>query len=51
MSYIYIHILVKLAIIVEGDPKSPFSIASTPINPFPGLLHFTLDLYLIMISV
>ena len=31
--YIYIHIYiskVKLATIVEGDPKAPFSIATTP---------------------
>ena len=38
---------VKLATIVEGDPKAPFSIAT----PFPGLLHFTLEPYLIMLSV
>ena len=43
--------------IVEGDPKAPFSIATTPrcsgggFTPFPGLLHFTLDTYLIMLSV
>ena len=37
---------VKLATIVEGDPKAPFSIATTP-----GLLHFTLEPYLIMLSV
>ena len=34
----------KLATIVEGDPKAPFSIATTPkcrevVTPFPGLLH------------
>ena len=43
-----------LATIVEGDQKAPFSIAITPRGgaiPFPGLLHFTLDLYLIMLSV
>ena len=39
---------VKLATLVEGDPKVPFSIATTPrwregAIPFPGLLHFTLD--------
>ena len=28
--YIYIYIRVKLATIVEGDPKAPFSIATTP---------------------
>ena len=47
---------VKLATIVEDDPKVPFSIATTPrcrggCYSFPGLLHFTLDLYLIMLSV
>ena len=39
-----------------GDPKAPFSIATTlrcggGWNSFPGLLHFTLDPYLIMQSV
>ena len=47
---------VKLTTIVEGDPKAPFSIATTPrcrggCNSFPGLLYFTLDPYLIMLSV
>ena len=42
--------------IVEGDPKASFSIATTPrcmggATPFPGLLHFTVDPYLIMQSV
>ena len=42
--------------LVKGDPKAPFSIATTPrwresVTPFPGLLHFILDLYLIMLSV
>ena len=32
--------------LVEGNPKAPFSKATTP-----GLLHFTLDSYLIMQSV
>ena len=46
----------KLATVVEGDSKAPFSIATTPrsrggATPFPGLLHFTLDMYLIMMSV
>ena len=46
----------KLATRVEGDPKVPFSIATTQgvregATPFPGLLHFTLDPYLIMLSV
>ena len=47
---------VKLATLGEGDPKAPFSIATTPrcregATPFPGLLHFTLDPYLIKLSV
>ena len=48
---------IKLATVVEGDPKAPFSIATTPRcrgggnTPFSGLLHFTLDPYLIMLSV
>ena len=54
---ILIHISkVKLATIVEGNPKAPFSIATTPRcrggrYSFPGLLYFTLDPYLIMLSV
>ena len=45
-----------LATIVEGNPKAPFSIATTPRcrggrYSFPGLLYFTLDPYLIMLSV
>ena len=39
---------VKLATSVKGGLKAPFSIATTP---FPGLLHFTLDPYLIMLTV
>ena len=47
---------VKLATIVEGNPKAPVSIATTPRcrggrYSFPGLLYFTLDPYLIMLSV
>ena len=40
--------------IVKGDPRIPFSIATTPRcrrSPFLRLLHFTLDTYLIMLSV
>ena len=55
---IYITLLskVKLPILVKGDPKTPFSIATTPRcrgerYSFPVLLHFTLDAYLIMLSV
>ena len=45
-----------LATIVGGNPKAPFSIATTPRcrggrYSFPGLLYFTLDPYLIMLSV
>ena len=45
-----------MATLFEGDPKGPFSIATTPRCRggnyfFPGLLHFTLDAYLIMLSV
>ena len=40
-----------MATFVEGDPKAPFSIATTPRckgghTPFRGLLHFTLDPHL-----
>ena len=50
-TYIY-----KLATLVESDLKAPFSIATTPRcrgghYSFPGLLHFTHDVYLIMLSV
>ena len=49
------YIDIKLATIVEGNPKAPFSIATTPMcrggrYSFPGLLYFTLDPYLIMLS-
>ena len=36
-----------LATVVEGDQKAPFSIST----PFPGLFQFTLDTYLILLSV
>ena len=41
-----------LAILVEGDPKVPFSIRGVGegATPFLGLLHFTIDLKLIMLS-
>ena len=47
---------IKLAPVVEGDSKCPFSIATTPRCrgrrfSFPGLLHFTFDTYIIMLSV
>ena len=56
-NYLYlIGIKVMLASIVEGDPKALFSIATTlrcrgGCYSFPRLLHFTLDPYLIMLSV
>ena len=42
-----------MATVVEGDQKAPFSIATVGegATPFPGLLHFTLDMYLISLSV
>ena len=47
---------VKLVNVVEGDQKAPSSIATTPrcregATPFPGLLHFTIDTDLILLSV
>ena len=55
-SLTIVFISVKLATIVESYPKAPFSIATTPKcrgrrYSFPQLLHFTLDPYLIMLSV
>ena len=45
-----------MATVVESYPEAPFSIATTPRcrggrYSFPGILHFTLDPYLIMLSV
>ena len=47
---------VKLTTVVEGDSKALFSIATTlkcgeGATPFAGLLHFTLDTYLIILRV
>ena len=48
---------VKSETIVECDPKALFSIANTfrcgggGATPFPGFIHFTLDHFLIMLSV
>ena len=48
---------VKLATIVEGEPKGSLfdSLLHQGVGegatPFSGLLHFTLDPYLIMLSV
>ena len=46
----------KLVTIVKGDLKVLFSIATTlrcgeGTTSFPGMLHFTLDMYLTMLSV
>ena len=46
----------KLATEVEGYQKAPFSIATTPrcrggSYAFPWILHFTLNTYLILLSV
>ena len=54
-GFMYCYI-VKLVTIVEGDLKAPFSRATTPrckggCYSFPWLLYFTLDPYLIMLSV
>ena len=48
----FLYILVKLAT-VEGDQKAPFSIATAPKGAtlFPGLLHITLDVYLILLGL
>ena len=48
--------IIKLATVIEGDPKAPFSIVTTPgcsggATPFPGLLHVTVDTYLILLGV
>ena len=48
--------LVKLATVIKGDQKAPFSVTTRRgvregATPFPGLLHFTLDTYLILQSV
>ena len=45
-----------MATIVEGNQKAPFSIAfdrsvGKGATPFPGLLHFTLDTYLVLMSI
>ena len=45
-----------MAYVVQGNLKATFSIATTPkrrggATPFPGLFHFTLDPYLIMMSI
>ena len=52
-SSLYKNNRVKVVTTDEGNPKAPFSITSTQMDregntPFSGLLHFTLDTYLIM---
>ena len=52
--YVWVYLL--LATVLEGDLKAPFrSLQHQGVgegaNPFPGLLHFTFDPYLIMLSV
>ena len=47
---------VKLVIVVEGDPKALFTLAlqqdaEEVTTNIPGLLHFTLDMYLIILSI
>ena len=49
--YIYIYKKVKLATRVEGNPKLLHQGVGESATPFPGLLHFSLDPYLIMLSV
>ena len=46
----------KVGDLIRRSPEGSFSIATTPsckdgASPFPGLLHFTLDSYLIMLIV
>ena len=49
---ILIYRYIKLVTSVESDPKAPFSIGvGEGATPFPGLLHFTFDPYLIVLSV
>ena len=49
----YIYIYIKLATVVESDPKAPFSVATTQKSRegryfFPWIVPLTLDQYLIM---
>ena len=49
--YIYIYIYKKLATIVEGNPKAPFSIATTPRcrggrYSFPGYIDIERERYI-----
>ena len=42
---VFMYMVKKVGDIVEDDPNAPLSIASVgeAATPFPGLLHFTLD--------
>ena len=49
-------IIKSLATVVEGDPKAPLSIATTPRcreghYSIPWIAHFTLNTYLTLLSV
>ena len=46
LIYIYIYIYI---VVVDRDPKAPFFISYD--TTFPGLLFFTLDMYLIVLSI
>ena len=55
-SSLTVRMSLQLVTVVKGDPKAPFSIATTPRcrggrYSIPRLLHFTLDTYLIIMSV
>ena len=41
----------KLATVVKGDQKALHRGVGESATPFPELLHFTLDAYLILLSV
>ena len=41
---------VKLATVVDGEPKAPCSFRESA-NLFPGLLHLTFNTYLLILSV
>ena len=56
ICFSYRSLKVKLATLVDGDSKARFSISTSPRcrggpNSVPGLLNFTLDPYLIVLSV
>ena len=51
MFFFFFKEKVKWVTFVKGDPKAPFSIATMlRSTPFSGLLHFTLDPHLIVLS-